>query len=70
MARPRPQARFLPYAIRKLLQRFIAATEPSRAFCIYAPNQQWESIMMRGGLLWLLGIPIPALIILWLLGYL
>jgi len=29
-----------------------------------------ESIMLRGGLLWLLGIPIPALIILWLLGYL
>ncbi len=47
-----------------------AAAEPSLAFCIYAPDETTESIMLRGGLLWLLGIPIPALIILWLLGYL
>jgi len=26
--------------------------------------------MFRGGLLWLIGIPIPVIIILWLLGYL
>lgn len=29
-----------------------------------------EEAMLRGGLLWLLGIPIPIIIILWLLGYL
>lgn len=35
------------------------------------PSQQLkEEIMLRGGLLWLLGIPIPIIIILWLLGYL
>jgi len=26
--------------------------------------------MLKGGLLWLLGIPIPIIIILWLMGYL
>ncbi|MFC5385142.1 hypothetical protein ACFPLB_04080 [Aquamicrobium segne] len=26
--------------------------------------------MMRGGLLWLLGLPIPIIIILWLTGFL
>lgn len=26
--------------------------------------------MLKGGLLWLIGIPIPIIIILWLLGYL
>ncbi|EHH12194.1 hypothetical protein GCM10007880_34250 [Mesorhizobium amorphae] len=29
-----------------------------------------EDIMLRGALLWLIGIPIPVIIILWLLGYL
>jgi len=26
--------------------------------------------MLRGGLLWLIGIPIPVIIVLWLLGFL
>jgi hypothetical protein len=26
--------------------------------------------MMKGGLLWLIGIPLPIILILWLLGYL
>jgi len=26
--------------------------------------------MLKGGLLWLIGIPLPIIIILWLLGYL
>jgi len=26
--------------------------------------------MFKGGLLWLLGIPLPIIIVLWLLGYL
>jgi hypothetical protein len=26
--------------------------------------------MLKGGLLWLIGIPIPVIIVLWLLGYL
>jgi len=26
--------------------------------------------MLKGGVLWLLGIPLPIIIVLWLLGYL
>ena len=29
-----------------------------------------EATMLKGGLLWLIGIPLPIIIILWLLGYL
>ncbi len=29
-----------------------------------------ESVMLKGGLLWLLGIPLPIILGLWLLGYL
>jgi hypothetical protein len=29
-----------------------------------------RTIMLKGGLLWLLGIPIPILIVLWLIGVL
>lgn len=30
----------------------------------------WENDMFKGGLLWLLGIPLPIILILWFLGYL
>jgi hypothetical protein len=29
-----------------------------------------ESAMLKGGLLWLIGIPIPIILILWFLGFL
>jgi len=29
-----------------------------------------EGIMLKGGLLWLIGIPLPIILGLWLLGYL
>jgi hypothetical protein len=29
-----------------------------------------ESAMMKGGLLWLIGIPIPIILVLWLTGFL
>jgi hypothetical protein len=29
-----------------------------------------ESTMLKGGLLWLIGIPIPIILILWFLGFL
>lgn len=29
-----------------------------------------ETIMLKGGLLWLIGIPLPIILILWFLGYL
>ncbi len=44
--------------------------EPSAFPGICMDTFNRETIMLRGGLLWLIGIPIPAIIILWLLGYL
>ncbi len=32
--------------------------------------QRRETFMFKGGLLWLIGIPIPIIIILWLIGVL
>jgi len=29
-----------------------------------------EIVMLRGALLWLIGLPLPIILILWLLGYL
>jgi hypothetical protein len=29
-----------------------------------------EAVMLKGGLLWLIGIPLPIILALWLLGYL
>ncbi|MBB4015917.1 MULTISPECIES: hypothetical protein [Chelatococcus] len=34
------------------------------------PENETESPMLRGALLWIIGIPLPIIIILWLLGYL
>jgi hypothetical protein len=31
-------------------------------------TQQWELTMGRGLLLWLIGIPLPIILIVWLLG--
>lgn len=33
-------------------------------------NNQWRIKMLRGALLWLIGIPIPIILILLVLGYL
>ncbi len=40
----------------------------SALFSLEQPQQ--EAAMLKGGLLWLIGIPIPIIIILWLLGFL
>ncbi len=29
-----------------------------------------EVVMMKGGLLWLIGIPLPIILLLWLFGFL
>jgi len=29
-----------------------------------------ESLMLKGGLLWLIGIPLPIILLLWLFGFL
>jgi hypothetical protein len=30
----------------------------------------WRLTMMKGGLLWLIGIPLPIILILWFMGFL
>jgi len=44
--------------------------EQSPLFGVASHNNILEIVMLRGGLLWLIGIPLPVIIILWLLGYL
>lgn len=44
--------------------------------CVHAGNcprlgrsrQETEAVMMKGGLLWLLGIPLPIILLLWFFG--
>jgi hypothetical protein len=43
--------------------------EPARCLAV-DPTQAWEFGMLRGGLLWLIGIPLPIILILFFLGYL
>lgn len=38
-----------------------------RRVCVRDDHSNQEEIMLRGALLWLLGVPIPVIIILWLL---
>ena len=33
-------------------------------------ERERETTMLKGGLLWLVGIPLPIILVLWLLGYL
>lgn len=37
---------------------------------MFPSHNSEEGIMLKGGLLWLIGIPLPIIIVLWLLGYL
>jgi hypothetical protein len=41
--------------------------EPSSMPCVDRRNQRTEEVM-RYGLLWLLGVPIPILILIWMFG--
>jgi hypothetical protein len=36
----------------------------------YFHTKQWETDMLKGGLLWLIGIPLPIILILFLIGWL
>lgn len=38
--------------------------------CGVASYTREEVSMLKGGVLWLLGIPLPVIIVLWLMGYL
>jgi hypothetical protein len=44
--------------------------EPDAAPLVDVPNVDWRFVMLRGGLLWLIGIPLPIILILFFLGYL
>lgn len=42
----------------------------SRNSALHLHEQYMEANMLRGGLLWLIGIPLPIILILFLMGYL
>jgi hypothetical protein len=44
--------------------------EPAVAVFVVNPRRQQESAMLKGGLLWLIGIPLPIILILFFMGYL
>ena len=45
----------------------LLSPEPKLAFCVLESREEcMEEIMGRGILLWLLGVPIPVIILLWL----
>jgi hypothetical protein len=47
-----------------------AAWEQSLRVSVASQSKILEIVMLRGGLLWLIGIPLPVILVLWLLGYL
>jgi hypothetical protein len=42
----------------------------SKALPFICPKTDGEFAMMKGGLLWLIGIPLPIILGLWLFGFL
>ncbi|WP_153245871.1 hypothetical protein [Microvirga brassicacearum] len=44
--------------------------EPALAIFVVKTRRQQETAMLKGGLLWLIGIPIPIILILFFMGYL
>jgi hypothetical protein len=44
--------------------------EPAPAFFVVETRRQQETAMFKGGLLWLIGIPLPIILILFFMGYL
>ena len=44
--------------------------EPVPAVLVVNPRRQQEWAMLKGGLLWLIGIPLPIILILFFMGYL
>jgi hypothetical protein len=47
-----------------------AWAEPRAGAHVVPPTTIWRSDMLKGGLLWLIGIPLPIILILFFLGYL
>jgi hypothetical protein len=46
--------------------------EPERTLrrCSRIAKEQGSSSMLKGGLLWLIGIPLPVILVLYFMGYL
>ncbi|WP_157934027.1 hypothetical protein [Microvirga ossetica] len=47
-----------------------ALWEPATVQFVVPAQITWETDMMKGGLLWLIGIPLPIILILFFMGYL
>lgn len=53
--------------------RYRAIREPTARLRVVRPSAtttKWRNIMARGLILWLVGLPIPIIILLWLTGFL
>jgi hypothetical protein len=48
----------------------VAVAEPRSVTGVVSATQRWRISMFKGGLLWLIGIPIPIIILLFLFGIL
>jgi hypothetical protein len=46
------------------------AVELRSAATVSPPHLSGDTAMMKGGLLWMIGIPLPIILILWFLGFL
>jgi hypothetical protein len=44
--------------------------EPATAQFVVSTRITWETDMLKGGLLWLIGIPLPIILILFFMGWL
>lgn len=47
-----------------------ADVEPDAPLRCSLATSRKEGFMLKGGVLWLLGIPLPIIIVLWFMGYL
>jgi hypothetical protein len=44
--------------------------ERSVGSAVYPAHKRGDRHMMKGGLLWLIGIPLPIILLLWIFGFL
>ncbi|QGY02056.1 hypothetical protein MMSR116_09320 [Methylobacterium mesophilicum SR1.6/6] len=60
---------YLPHSCCDLASIFrLRAFEPSKDRYFGVIVDRMEASMLRGGLLWLLGIPLPIILLLWFFG--
>jgi hypothetical protein len=46
----------------------IGTSAPKRRYCSSSDEARQEEVMGRGVLLWLLGIPLPIILLIWVFG--